>query len=643
MLYRCSVLDYLRIRGLAIAHDVQISFGEGLNVLSGETGAGKSIVIDALSLLRGARGRTCQVREGFDSLSVEGQFRLTERQRAAAARVVDEEESWLESDEDLVVHRTVQTNGRGRSRVHNRLVPQSALREVGEQLLDICGQHEQHGLTRTDQHRRILDEFAGLGEELRTYEVAYGRWRAAAMLLDELRASSGDAARREAYLRFQIDEIEGLELEDGEHESLQGRLSLLRNVAQWRALAHEVQHEVYEREGAVVEVLGGLSDRAAAGTEAAASLGAMAEHLAAARISCEEAASEATSLLGRLEFEPGALELLEARAARIDDVARKHGCLPGELMSRHQEMLGELEDVRGVDRRLDEESEREEVAWRECCAGALSLRRGRRRASKELERRVVAELAAVQMAAARVQVRIAPTVADASLEHHERAPSDDVGTRLDMSGADRVEFLFSANEGEPPASLAKVASGGELSRLLLAFKTVLAGGASVGTSVFDEVDAGVSGAAAEAVGVRLSRASAGRQVICVTHLPQIAALADHHFRLEKVVEDGRTVSRVRLLSRAERVEELARMVGGTEVSKSARAHARALLTAAQRRERPEVPLEFEGDEDVREVKGRAKPVKKARAGDSTPRRARGAARGKKKKAPSAMADAAPGA
>lgn len=614
-LYICSVLEYLRIRGLAIAHDVQISFGEGLNVLSGETGAGKSIVIDALSLLRGSRGRTCQVREGSEALQVEGQFRLTAPQRAGAARAMEGDEEWLSTEEELIVSRTIHANGRGRSRVQNRLVPQSALRAVGEQLLDICGQHEQHGLIRGEQHRRILDEFAGLVDEMRAYEVAYDEWRAASKLLGGLRASSGDAARREAYLRFQIDEIEGLELEEGEHESLQSRLSLLRNVAGWRELAQEVQHEVYERQGAVVEVLGVLSARSAEGAVAAASLGAMAEHLAAARISCEEAASEATSLLGRLDFEPGALEQIEARAEQIEDVARKHGCVPAELSARMEEMLAELDAVRGVDRQMEEEIEREDANWRRCCAGALTLRHGRRRASQELERRMVTELAAVQMTAARVQVRVVPSVEDARLELEMGGSFDGPREWLDASGADRVEFLFSANEGEAPAPLAKVASGGELSRLLLAFKTVLAGGTSVGTSVFDEVDAGVSGAAAEAVGVRLFRASVGRQVICVTHLPQIAALADQHFRLEKVVEGGRTVSRVHLLSCDERIEELARMVGGSEVTKSARAHARSLLSeAVRRRDVPLTPCEQEGEEDVREVKRRAS-ARKPTAGD----------------------------
>ncbi|MGB1700552.1 MAG: DNA repair protein RecN, partial [Nannocystaceae bacterium] len=476
--------------------------------------------------------------------------------RAGVARAMEGGEGWSVEDEELIVSRTVQANGRGRCRLQNRLVPQSVLRAVGEQLLDICGQHEQHSLIRGEQHRQILDEFAGLGAEVSAYRDAYETWRTAAKEWRDLRETVGDAARREDYLRFQMDEIDGLALVEGEYEALRAKLTLLRGVARWRALAQEVQQEVYEREGAVVEVLGRLESQAMEGVDASESLGIMAEHLAAARIACEEAAGEAATLLGRLDVEPGALEQAEARVDQIDDLSRKHGCSADELVARAEAMRRELEDVQAVDLRIEEAYQREQETWRQCCGAALGLRKGRQRASTALASRVNRELAAVQMAAARVQVRLISSVEDVELERGAEGRGATARDGLDASGADRIEILFSGNEGETPAPVSKVASGGELSRLLLAFKTVLAGGSAVETSVFDEVDAGVSGAAAEAVGVRLYRASVGRQVICVTHLPQIAALADHHVRIEKVVEGGRTVSRVRRLSRGERVEEL---------------------------------------------------------------------------------------
>jgi len=632
------MLSYLRVRGLALLDDVTIELGPGLVVLTGETGAGKSIVVDALALLRGGRARAELVRSGAEACTVDGQFEL----EGALARRVDtilaEAESSraagdasppgagpgaLRSQDDqddcgagrtLVLKRTVPRSGRGRILIDGELGTLPQLTALGEQLIDVCSQHEHQSLTRPGRQLALLDEFAGAGPLLARYEAAYAAHTAARRAQEALARAGGEPAGRADYLRFQLDELVACAPLPGEIAALRARVALLREASAWAGLAAATEEALYQGDDAICGQLARLlarlrelarrsgldlngagadgspgearataalalgAERGGGGPALSARVEALRAELAAALAACAEAAQLAARLGGEIDVEPGELEADEERLHRLLALERKHGSLddvPALVAALEQE----LDELGRRDERLAEATERAERTREAALAVAVELSRTREAAAARLGAALTAELALLHLAAARVQVVVT------------RAPATELGPR----GLDRVEILFCANAGEPLAPLSRVASGGELSRVLLALKNVAAGGgpgvgsgaparatSGVATYVFDEVDAGVGGAVAVAIGQRLRQAAAGSQVLCITHLPQLAAFADAHLLVEKCTRGGRTTAQVRRLDEEERVEELARMLGGSEITTSARAHARQLLADARR-------------------------------------------------------------
>lgn len=559
------MLSYLHIRGLALLDDVALELGRGMNVLTGETGAGKSIIVDALALLRGARGRAELVRQGAEAARVEAQFELDPVFQRRTAAALDELGAGGSGRESLVLERVVGRSGRGRSVVQAILTTQSMLERVGEQLIDICSQHEHHSLTHVARHLDLLDAYAGLEAEVTAYAAAYQRWQAAVQAASDLRRRAAEGAARADFLRYQIEEIDRVDPQPGELEALKARITLLRDAHRWAAFARQAHDVLYEADDAIAGRLAMLLDEARRGADSSSLLGEIREQLAAAQVACEEAASAASRFANEMSFEPGELEVSEERLHELETLRRKHGGDLEALPARVEAMRVELSEVDHADEHLAalDERERELHAAALQLAGALHARRSA--AAEGLGRAVEAELVALHIPRARLEARV------------ERLPEAQLGPR----GLDKVEFLFSANPGEPVAPLNRVASGGELSRVLLAIKSVLSTGDSVTTYVFDEVDAGVGGAVAEAIGRRLHNAAQQRQVLCITHLPQIAAFADAHFRVEKHTAGGRTATRVIRLSEQERIEEIARMLGGSRVTASAREHASALVAEAK--------------------------------------------------------------
>ena len=558
------MLSYLRIRGLALLDDVTLELSSGMIVLTGETGAGKSIIVDALALLRGARARTSALRGGAEALHVEAQFELGQEISSRVKPVLVAH--GLPSDPaTLVVRRTVPRSGRGRCFLQAELTTQSVLGEVGEALIDICSQHEHHSLAHVGRHLDLLDGYARLDAEFGEYQEQYREYKRLATELADLSSQSGDGASRADYLRFQIEELERLAPEPGETERLRRQLELLRNAQRWEALAREAHETLYESEDAIVGRIAALAERARRGREQSERLAAIAEQLEAATVACEDADREATRFLGELDLDPGALEQAEARLSELLALGRKHGGDLNDLDQRLDAMREELDALEHLEERLAALQDSVEQARARCVQAAHGLHRRRQRSQKQLARAVVEELEALHMPQARFEAQL------------ELLPESQLGPR----GLDRAEFLFSANPGEPLAPLTQVASGGELSRVLLAIKGVLATGDEVATYVFDEVDAGVGGSVAQAIGQRLHRAARSHQVLCITHLPQIAAFADAHYRVDKLTQRGRTITRVAQLSEDERIEELARMLGGAKVTQSARQHARELMDQAR--------------------------------------------------------------
>jgi DNA repair protein RecN (Recombination protein N) len=562
------VLDYLRVRGLALLDDVALEFEPGMNVLTGETGAGKSIIVDALTLLRGGRGRIELVREGDEVARVEAQFAVRGRIGEQLAPRLGELGLELE-DEGLVLERHLRRSGRGRVAIQSNLATLAALAEIGGELLEICSQHEHHSLTNVGHHLELLDAYAELDMPdgpLADYVIHYRSWRTLADRIADIRAREVERLQRADYLRFQIDELERVSPEPNEYEQLRGRLAVLRRAHELGSFAALAQAQLYESDDAIASQLGVLLDKARRLPAGLTVLVELAEQLEAAQIACEEAAAAAGRLVDEIEVGPGELDQAQERLHELERLRRKHGCEVDELIERLSAMRDELANLDSAEdelTKLEVEAERARAA---CAQRADALHEARIAAANGLARAVEVELKALHIPTARLAVELRP------LEGEEQ---------LGPRGRDRAELRFSANAGEPLAALTKVASGGELSRVLLAVKSVLSTEQRVATYVFDEVDAGVGGAVAEAIGQRLRRAASNHQVLCITHLPQIAAFADAHFRVRKQVLDGRTVTRVERLDASERVEELARMLGGKRVTESAREHARALLEQAK--------------------------------------------------------------
>jgi DNA repair protein RecN (Recombination protein N) len=574
------VLDFLRIRGLALLDDVALEFEPGMNVLTGETGAGKSIIVDALTLLRGGRGRAELIREGAEAARVEAQFTVRGRIGVRLRPLLDEHGLELE-DEALVVERRVKRTGRGRIALQSNLSTLAVLAEVGGELLEICSQHEHHSLTHVGHHLELLDAYAELDAELAEYAEHYRSWRELAERIADIRAREAERLQRADYLRFQIDELERVGPVVGEYDEARGRLTLLREAGKLHDFASATHQIVYESDDSLASRLGVLLDRARRLPHGVRALDEVVEQLEAAKIACEEASAAAGRLADAIEFGPGELERLEERMHELERLRRKHGGEVDELVERLEAMQAELAALDSTEGQLGELERDERNAWSRCREWADRLHAARVEAAAGLARAVEAELEALHIPGARLAVELH----DLGESDQDADSTGEDATRLGPRGRDRAEIRFSANPGEPLAPLNRVASGGELSRVLLAVKSVLSNEQRVATYVFDEVDAGVGGAVAEAIGLRLRRAAADHQVLCITHLPQIAAFADAHFRVHKSIVEGRTITKVVRLDDDERVEELARMLGGKKLTSSAREHARALLDHAREQAR----------------------------------------------------------
>ncbi len=563
------MLHELRIRDIAIIEDVTVSFGPGLNVLSGETGAGKSIILGALGLVLGGRGSADIVRTGRDGAEVQGIFDLTPEVREILAEL---DLSVPEEEELLLVRRSVSAAGRSRAWIGGNPVPVASLRQMASTLVDYASQHEHQVLLDMQHHRGILDRFGGLQEELAEVRSRVGAARELKRELDRLRGLEDEQRARADYLRYQLDELDSAEPTEGEEQSLEKDRLILGDAVRLAGKAREAEQALYGGNGAAGERLGtavkALRDVAAIDPTLADTLQSVQEAL----IAVEDAGRVLGSYASRMRADPRRLGKIEDRLAQLRQLARKHRTDTDGLVALHARIRADLQEIEGLDVRLDGL----EAELRRASALALTacaeLSRRRREAAGRLSSLVEVELASLAMPHARLVVDVAPL-----------PPADgvDLGAGVSASehGADAVELLLSANLGEEPRSLVRVASGGELSRILLSVRRALSGTSSVQVqvAVFDEIDSGMGGATAESVTAKLVDIAAEGQVLAITHLPRIAGAADHHFRVEKIVESGRTRTDVHLLRGQERVEELVRMVAGTANTQAAETFARELL------------------------------------------------------------------
>ncbi|HET7824189.1 MAG TPA: DNA repair protein RecN [Anaeromyxobacter sp.] len=586
------MLTTLRISGFAIVDAIEVRFGPGLNVLTGETGAGKSILVNALHLVLGGRMSAEVLREGADEAVVEALFELPPdhpvfARLEAAGLAPAPGEGAAAGARELLVRRVAARGGRGRAFVNGALSTLSMLEDALRGTVDISGQHEHVSLLDGDTHTALLDAYAGLLRPAReeaapspSEEPLLARYRAAHAALaalvrerDALAADEGERARRADYLSFQLAELDRVDPKPGELEALEDERRVLASAEKLREAARAAEALAYGEEGSASERVGQAARALAEAALLDRRLEPMLGLLRSAAVELEEAGRELGRYADAAGGDPERLRAVEERLEALRALARKHGSLEVAL-GRRAEMREELSRLRGGGDRLAAIAD--EIAHRGAEAAGLAKRLGRARAeaARGFAASVRRELEALAMGRCRIEVALLPPEAG--------VPFD--GVLLGPAGAERAEILLAPNPGEPPRPLAKIASGGELSRILLAVKRTSSRGDPVATYVFDEVDAGIGGAVAEAMGRVLSEVSRGRQVICVTHLPQVAAFADRHHRVEKQVQGGRTRAAVSLLDSAEdRRREVARMIAGATITDSALEHAGALIDAARAR------------------------------------------------------------
>ena len=559
------MIETLRIENLAIVSRAELEFGPGLNVLTGETGAGKSIVLGALALLAGGRASPDLVREGEDEAVVEAVFRVDSLPELAA----ELERRGLAAGEELVVRRTIARSGRGRARIGGELVPAATLAELFEGRLEISSQHESQRLLRPGAQSRLLDAAGSLLGDRATLETAFERLRALDREIGELRARAEELSRREDYLKFQVKEIDEAKVEAGQFEALLAERGRLAHAERLIGDAGGAAALLAGEEGGP-EAPGALDQLADAARRVDAlasldpSLGELAERLRSARAELDDAARELARYAESIEVDPARLAEVEERLARLERLRRKYGPDEVSILRFRDGAAGELGALGGADARLGQLERDRGAAHEQLAVLARRLSEARTRVAARLAQEVEAHLRELAMPEGRFQVALVPA----------EAPQ---GMPCGPGGAESAEFLFSANAGESPQALRRVVSGGELSRVFLAVKSALRRAEAGMVLVFDEVDAGIGGRVADRVGRVLAELASEHQVLCITHLPQIAARAEVHLRVDKRVEGERTLAAVTRLEGRARVDEIALMAGGETVGKATLRHAQELL------------------------------------------------------------------
>lgn len=551
------MLTELRIRNLAIIESLELRFGAGLIVLTGETGAGKSIILDALEMLVGSRVDATIIRQGADFTLVEGVFKIDERVRQPIHAIL-EREDLLEDENYLTLGREVRREGRSVARVNGRTTSLSLLKELGSFLIDIHGQSEHLSLLNPRSHIYLLDRYANLEGQLQEYRKRYQELQSLRRELEDLRRLQAEAERRVEMLRFQLEEIEAAHLRPGEDVELRQERNRLANA---EALAELAQQALTLLDEGMPEAppASDLIGQAARALERLAQFDSSQTRLAESILNLEETladlARELRKYMEKIEFNPRRLEQVEERLDLIQRLTRKYGGSIQAVLERAEQARRELETIETASERLEALQRQEAALLKQVAQQAIILSQARRQAAEQLSRSIEIELDDLRMAQARFAVDFQ------TRPHPEGLPVNGERLAFDSNGVDQVEFLIAPNPGEGFKPLVKIASGGETARLMLALKNVLARADEIPILVFDEIDQGIGGRVGLTVGQKLWHLARNHQVFCVTHLPQLAAFGDQHFQVQKVVQGERTYTQVEELDSEKRLLELSQMLG----------------------------------------------------------------------------------
>ncbi len=565
------MLTLLKIKNIALIDELQLEFGKGLNLLTGETGSGKSIIVDSLGALAGERVTSDLIKEGEQNAQIEGLFTIVSSADLYQAFY----ESGVELEDakkvDVIVRREISAAGRNRIFVNNQLVTQGFLKTVGEFLADIHGQGEQTTLFNAANHLEILDRYAKLEDELSEVAAKYREMAAIRAELENLKEDEAQKLQLLDILQFQVDEISKVKPAKDEEESLEEEKRRLNNVEKLSTLSDESYALLYENEEAVVSNLEKIFKRVAELAEYESGFADFDESLQTAQAVLEDLAFSVRDFSNSLEFSPERLEEIEIRLAEIARLKRKYGGTVESVLEHLKVSKERLENIETAEFKEKELRKKLAKLREEYVAVAKDLHEKRAKAAKDFEKEVEKNFKAVALEKAKFLV---------NFETPEDLGNEEAKKYFTAKGFDRAEFYFSANVGESPKPLAKVASGGEASRLILILKTVAGINYPEKAVVFDEVDQGIGGRVAEAVGLKLKELAKTQQVLCVTHQPQVASLADQHFVVQKQMTGKKTSVGVRKLSEDEQIEEIARMLAGEKITETARQHAREMIEAA---------------------------------------------------------------
>ncbi len=574
------MLSLLKINNIALIDKLDNEFSPGLNLLTGETGSGKSIIVDALGALTGDRISSDLIKEGQSGAVIEGLFTLPYDKGLAAQF----DEAGIEAGDggpiELIVRRDLSLSGKNRIFINNQLVTQAFLKKIGGFLADIHGQGEQQAIFDPATHLEMLDEYAGAGPAREKLAEKHAEWSAVRSEIEQLKSDEAQKLQLLDILKFQVGEIGKANLQPGEEAKLEEEKKRLNNTEKLSALTDESYSLLYDNAESTLSTLEKAARRISELSEFETAFGGQTESLNTAKTLVEDLAYQLRDYRSGLEFSPERLEEIENRLAEISRLKRKYGPSLEDVLAHLSESEARLESIETAELRQEELRARAQKLRGDYLNTAVELHQKRTKAARGFEKEIIENLKAVALEKAAFKVRIdAPEPGELNQEKPGEKHGEKYDRQFTAKGFDRIEFYFSANPGESVKPIAKVASGGEASRLMLILKTTARLSEKEKTVVFDEIDSGIGGRVAEAVGLKLKELAKTHQVLCVTHQPQIASLADEHFMVEKEISGKKTVITLRKLSDEERIEELARMFAGEEVTESARAHAKEMIAA----------------------------------------------------------------